>query len=505
MSFHHKVKENIIFLVLIAFVGSILASCVSTQATNLEKMSDDERYKVLSSKSDSALCNGYTGGYIEDKTELQIEEILRSRGISKCKRAINKTVRYVPSSLENNTKTNKKNTYISYVEKYANVNDKCQGKSTIQNSKDGISKYLVNCSDGREISYICQNNECSKHLTGGKKGLIAISPQSNLMAENVVKNKEQSKNSSSNSSEEMLAGYYYVNADSLNARYEPKKTGELSYKLYKREKIKVYEVKNGWARLGEYFEGQNGKQYATWTYTKYLSKKAPKKDPNLKGFSLECQIKNSSDTLSYKLGNRINEMFVTYNNKTGEVSHTGERGKVSTALVRYSKNTVIYTFPDPTYPENKNFKSSRYIINLKNLTIIDANGKHKRSKFDKKGSCKSVGDSKNITYTNEAYQGRFVKFNFKLYTKSFESIGIKDKLLKVDLTVENKGLNDVKDFDITCRTWAESGTFLGRLNKIAYNLVKAKTERVIEDIEMGLLGDAINADCEVISLEAISK
>lgn len=196
MSFYHKVKENIIFLLLIAFVGSVLASCASTQAINLEKMSNDERYKVLSSKSDSALCNGYTAGYIEDKTELQIEEILRSRGISKCKRAFKDTVRYVPSSPETNTKKDKKSSYIRYVEKYANTTDKCQGKSTIQSSKNGITKYLVNCSDGREISYICKNNECGNHLIGKEKNLTDISSQKILKAE---KN-EQSKNSSFTSS-----------------------------------------------------------------------------------------------------------------------------------------------------------------------------------------------------------------------------------------------------------------------------------------------------------------
>ncbi len=73
-------------------------------------------------------------------------------------------------------------------------------------------------------------------------------------------------------------GDYYVTSGDLNVRLSPNKTGKITNTLYKRQKVEVFEVKNGWARISRYYdggvEGVSG-NVARWVYAKYLSTNRP--------------------------------------------------------------------------------------------------------------------------------------------------------------------------------------------------------------------------------------
>ena len=87
---------------------------------------------------------------------------------------------------------------------------------------------------------------------------------------------------------------FYVTAASLNVRLAPDADGKLTNKLYLREKVDVFEVKDGWARISEYYdgavEGVEGK-VARWVSAQYLSTTQPpapdqpkvKRDPRIQG------------------------------------------------------------------------------------------------------------------------------------------------------------------------------------------------------------------------------
>lgn len=76
-----------------------------------------------------------------------------------------------------------------------------------------------------------------------------------------------------------LPGEYYVTADTLNVRLAPKSDGSITNKLYRQQKLQVYEVKGGWARVSEYYDGSKegvSGQVARWVSASYLSKSRPK-------------------------------------------------------------------------------------------------------------------------------------------------------------------------------------------------------------------------------------
>jgi len=81
-------------------------------------------------------------------------------------------------------------------------------------------------------------------------------------------------------------GFYYVAADTLNVRLAPESEAKITNKLYRQEKLDVYEVNGEWARISEYYdgavEGISG-NVARWVSAKYLSKLRPedKQQPNI--------------------------------------------------------------------------------------------------------------------------------------------------------------------------------------------------------------------------------
>ena len=68
-------------------------------------------------------------------------------------------------------------------------------------------------------------------------------------------------------------GQYYVTAGSLNVRLASNETGQVVRKLRRGDKIEVFELSNGWARVSEYYDdaddGRSG-FVAQWVYAEHL-------------------------------------------------------------------------------------------------------------------------------------------------------------------------------------------------------------------------------------------
>jgi hypothetical protein len=81
-------------------------------------------------------------------------------------------------------------------------------------------------------------------------------------------------------------GSYYVTADSLNVRLAPDSKAKITNKLYRQQKLYVFEVKGEWARISKYYSGATeivSGEVARWVSAKYLSNFLPKdkKQPNI--------------------------------------------------------------------------------------------------------------------------------------------------------------------------------------------------------------------------------
>ncbi len=74
-----------------------------------------------------------------------------------------------------------------------------------------------------------------------------------------------------------------VSINVLEEHLSPNATGNITNRIYQNQKVEVFEVKNGWARVSEYYdgvvEGKSG-QIARWVITSGLSATKPIEDPN---------------------------------------------------------------------------------------------------------------------------------------------------------------------------------------------------------------------------------
>jgi len=104
--------------------------------------------------------------------------------------------------------------------------------------------------------------------------------------------------------ETTFPGDYYVTSDKLNIRLAPNKNGKVTNTLYKRQKVEVFEVKDGWARITHYYdgsvEGLSG-EVARWVFAEYLSANRPaeEKVTNLNS-PVARAIKSSDDFSKYQ-------------------------------------------------------------------------------------------------------------------------------------------------------------------------------------------------------------
>lgn len=105
-------------------------------------------------------------------------------------------------------------------------------------------------------------------------------------------------------SEADTPGTYYVIADILNVRLAPSPKAKITNRIYRQEKIVVYEVKNGWARISKYYdgwiEGVPQRKVARWVAAKYLSPTRPVDRPQPK-FSNDPRIQGIPKVGQYGL------------------------------------------------------------------------------------------------------------------------------------------------------------------------------------------------------------
>lgn len=83
----------------------------------------------------------------------------------------------------------------------------------------------------------------------------------------------------------LAKGKYYVNTKTLKVRMAPSTKAGHSYSMYKNQKVRVYEVKDNWARISKYktttVKGKFTKA-AKWVFGKYLTQAKVRKQKNRK-------------------------------------------------------------------------------------------------------------------------------------------------------------------------------------------------------------------------------
>ena len=96
-------------------------------------------------------------------------------------------------------------------------------------------------------------------------------------------------------------GDYYVSSGKLNVRLDANKNGKITNTLYKRQKVEVFEIKDGWARISRYYdgvaEGVSG-NVARWVFAKHLSSSRPAEEKVSNANSPVAKAIKSSDDFS---------------------------------------------------------------------------------------------------------------------------------------------------------------------------------------------------------------
>jgi hypothetical protein len=102
--------------------------------------------------------------------------------------------------------------------------------------------------------------------------------------------------------EAISSGEYYVSANRLSVRLGPSPNATITNTLNRKQKVQVFEIKNGWGRISKYYNGAvQGKsgQVARWVSAKYLSTSKPK-DSFSSNSPLEKAIKGSDNYALYR-------------------------------------------------------------------------------------------------------------------------------------------------------------------------------------------------------------
>ena len=94
-------------------------------------------------------------------------------------------------------------------------------------------------------------------------------------------------------------GRYYVNTKTLKVRMAPSTKARHSYSIYKNQKVRVYEVKDNWARISRYktttIKGKFTKA-AKWVFGKYLTPTKVRKKKNRKKSSTKKRSSYKKNT-----------------------------------------------------------------------------------------------------------------------------------------------------------------------------------------------------------------
>lgn len=102
--------------------------------------------------------------------------------------------------------------------------------------------------------------------------------------------------------EAVSAGEYYVAANRLSVRLGPSTAATITNTLNRKQKVEVYEVKNGWARVSKYYNGAvegKSEKVARWVSAQYLSSSKPE-DNFSSNTPLENAIKGSDNYSLYR-------------------------------------------------------------------------------------------------------------------------------------------------------------------------------------------------------------
>ena len=90
--------------------------------------------------------------------------------------------------------------------------------------------------------------------------------------------------------------------------------------------------------------------------------------------------------------------------------------------------------------------------------------------------------------------------NVKLANLTWRKVGFESVLL-LDVVIENKGKKDVKDVEIECVHFSNSGTQIDSNKKVIYELVKAGSFAIVRDFSMGFIhSQATSSKCRVNNL-----
>lgn len=73
-------------------------------------------------------------------------------------------------------------------------------------------------------------------------------------------------------------------------------------------------------------------------------------------------------------------------------------------------------------------------------------------------------------------------------------------ILLIDITLKNRSLSNLKDFEIECTSTAKSGTEIGRNSKVLYDTVDARETRTFHNVNMGFINpQAVHSNCIVMT------
>ena len=98
-------------------------------------------------------------------------------------------------------------------------------------------------------------------------------------------------------------GDFVVTAGTLNVRLAANKAGIVSSKLYEQEEVEVFEFKNGWARISQYYDGEieglSG-NVARWVFATHLSAKRTVAEKTIVNSPIVEAIKSSDDLAKFQ-------------------------------------------------------------------------------------------------------------------------------------------------------------------------------------------------------------
>jgi uncharacterized membrane protein YvbJ len=91
-----------------------------------------------------------------------------------------------------------------------------------------------------------------------------------------------------------------------------------------------------------------------------------------------------------------------------------------------------------------------------------------------------------------------VKLDFKWNTGGFGNV------MKADFTIQNPTIHTIKDIEITCIHYANSGTKIDSNERTVYEIVPANGKKVVTDFNMGFIhNQASSSSCQVTDLRIV--